>query len=108
MEVTRKQSIPNFPKNGHFLLPDISYVCVPGGKTNSLLGKFGALYFLVTSVLRFALLRYYRRIEILALTPWTQKSAKEGVLLKTKLSLRKEIANVKMNLIIQTHFRSIW
>ena len=31
MDVTRKQSTPNFPKNEHFLSPNTqTYVCVPG------------------------------------------------------------------------------
>ena len=37
------------------------YVCVSGGKKCSFFGKFSVLYFLVTSVLRFALLPYYQR-----------------------------------------------
>ena len=35
-----------------------------GGKKCSFFGKFGQLCFLVTSVLRFALLPYYRRIIV--------------------------------------------
>ena len=62
-EVTRTQSTPNFPKNERFLPPDThTYVCVSGGKKRSFFGKFGVLCILVTSVLRFALLPYYRRI----------------------------------------------
>ena len=58
--LTRKQSTQNFPKNEHFLPPDMhTYVCVSGGKKCSIFGKFGMLCFLVTSVLRFALLPYY-------------------------------------------------
>ena len=38
-------------------------VCVSGGKKCSFFGKFGALCFRVTSVLRFVFLRYYRRNE---------------------------------------------
>ena len=58
--LTRKQSTQNFPKNEHFLPPDMhTYVCVSGGKKGSIFGKFGMLCFLVTSVLRFALLPYY-------------------------------------------------
>ena len=53
-EVTRKQSTPNFRKNEHFL--------PQGGKKCSFFGKFGVVCFLVTSILRFALLPYYRRI----------------------------------------------
>ena len=48
MEVTRKQTTPNFPKNEHFLSP--------WGKKCSFFRKFGVLCFLVTSVLRFAFL----------------------------------------------------
>ena len=36
--------------------------CVSGGKKRSLFGKFRVLCILVTSVLRFALLPYYRRV----------------------------------------------
>ena len=56
-EVTRKQSTPNFSKNEHLLS-----MCVSGGKKYSYFEKFGVLCFLVTSVLRFFLLPYYRRI----------------------------------------------
>ena len=60
--VTRKQSMPNFPKNEHFLPPDMhTCVGVSGGKKCSFSGKFGMLCFLVTSVLRFALFPYCRR-----------------------------------------------
>ena len=37
-------------------------MCVSGGKKCSFFGKFGVLCFLETPVLRFALLRYYRRV----------------------------------------------
>ena len=37
-----------------------TYVCISGGKKCSFFGKFGILCFLVTPVLRFALLLYYR------------------------------------------------
>ena len=58
----------------HFLPPDThkyvyvsggkkySYVCVSWGKKHSFFGKFGALCFIETLVLRFALLPYYQRI----------------------------------------------
>ena len=47
----------------HFLPPDRhTYVYVSGGKKCSFFGKFGVLCFRETLVLRFALLRYYRRI----------------------------------------------
>ena len=61
----RKQSTPSFLKSKHFLPPDThSYVCVlgkGGGKKCSFFEKFAMFCFLVTSVLRFALLPYYRR-----------------------------------------------
>ena len=38
-----------------------TYVCVSGGKKFSFFGKFGVLCFLVTPVLKFALLPYCRR-----------------------------------------------
>ena len=41
-----------------------TYVCVSGGKKRSFFGKFGVLCILVTSVLRFVLLPYYRRLLI--------------------------------------------
>ena len=53
----RKQSTQNFPKNEHFLPPD-THVCVSRGKKCSFFGKFAVLCFLVTSVLRFALLPF--------------------------------------------------
>ena len=60
--VARKQNTSNFPKNKYFLPPDMhTHVCVSGGKKCSFFGKFGVFCFLVTPVLRFALLPYYRR-----------------------------------------------
>ena len=53
-DVSRKQRKQNFPKK------NISYPQI-GGKKCSFLGKFGVLCFLVTFVLRFALLPYYLR-----------------------------------------------
>ena len=50
----------NFPKNEHFL--HLTCACVSGGKKCFWFGKFGVLYSLVTPVLRFALLSYYRRV----------------------------------------------
>ena len=58
--VSRKQSMPNFPKNEHLLPPDTHmYVCISGGKKCLFFGKLGVLCFLETSVLRFTLLPYY-------------------------------------------------
>ena len=53
--VTWKRSLPNFPKNEHFLSPDThTCVCVSEGKKCSFFGKFGvSLRFLVIPVLRF-------------------------------------------------------
>ena len=46
MGVSRKQSKPNFPKNKHFLPPDMhNYVCILGCKKCSFFGKFGVLCF---------------------------------------------------------------
>ena len=59
----RKQSIPNFPKNEHFLPPDTHfYVCISEGKKCSFFGKLDVLCSPVTSVLRFTLLPYYWHI----------------------------------------------
>ena len=59
-EVTRKQSTPNSPKNGHFLPPN-TQTYISGGEKSSLFGKFSVLSFVETPVLRFALLTYDRR-----------------------------------------------
>ena len=48
---------PPSPPNTH------TYVCVSGGKKCSFFGKFGVFCFVETSVLRFTLLPYYRRIS---------------------------------------------
>ena len=55
-----KQSTSNFSKNEHFQPPWYAHV---GGKKCSFFRKFDVLCFLETSVLRFALWPYYRRIE---------------------------------------------
>ena len=67
--VSRKQSMPKFPKNKHFLPPDThTYVCISGGGEKCLFfGNFGVLCFPETSVLRFALLSYSGRIKNLKL-----------------------------------------
>ena len=65
MEVSKKQSTPNFPKKEHFLPPNAhAYVCVPGGKKCSFFGKCDVLCFLETRVSRFAILLYSRRNSI--------------------------------------------
>ena len=62
--VSRKQSMPKFPENKHFLPPDThTYVCVSGDKKCFFFGNFGVLCFLETPALRFALLPYYRRYD---------------------------------------------
>ena len=64
MGVSRKQSMPNFPLNEHFLPPDMhNYVCVSGGKKCSFFGKFDVVCFLETPFVRFALFPYNRRLE---------------------------------------------
>ena len=57
-DVTRRQNTPSLPKNKHFLSPRVGNVrnVRNGGKKCSFFGKFGVLCFLVTSILRFALL----------------------------------------------------
>ena len=52
MEVTRKQSPSNFPKNEHFLPPTCACQEI---RNVRFFGKFGVLCFLVTSILRFVL-----------------------------------------------------
>ena len=59
MGASRKQSKPNFPKNQHFLPPDM-HACVSGGKKCLFFRKFGMLFFLETPVLRFTLLPNYQ------------------------------------------------
>ena len=41
-----------------------NYVCVPGGKKCSFLGKFDVFCFLETPVLRFTLLPYYQQNDL--------------------------------------------
>ena len=60
--VIRKQSTPNFPKNERFLHPNTQLrMCVSGVKKCPFFEKFDMHCFLVTVVLRFPLLPYYRR-----------------------------------------------
>ena len=47
-----------------------TYVCVSVGKKCSLFGKFGVFCFLETTVLSFALLPYYRRLNLLKRNGW--------------------------------------
>ena len=56
--------MPKFPKNKHFLPPD-THTFVSGGKKCLFFGNFGVVCFLETPVLRFALLPYYRRINLI-------------------------------------------
>ena len=63
-EVRRKQSMPFFPKNEHFLPLDThTYVCVSGSMKCLFFGKFGVLCFLLTSVFRFSILPYYGTVS---------------------------------------------
>ena len=63
--VSRKQTTPSFPKNKYFL-PTDTHTCVwiSEGKKCSFSDKFGVLCFLVTPVLRLALLLYYELVNI--------------------------------------------
>ena len=61
-ELTKKQSMKNYPKNEQLFSPNTHrYMCVSVDKKCLFFEKFALLCFLVTSVLRFSLLRYYRR-----------------------------------------------
>ena len=60
-----------FRKNYNFLPLDThTYACVSGGKKSLFFGKFDVLCFLVTSVLRFPFLPYYRRILVFSQLYW--------------------------------------
>ena len=60
----KKTNLVKFSENEHFLPPDThTHVCVSGGKKCLFFGKFGVLCFLETTVLRFVLLPYYRRLK---------------------------------------------
>ena len=59
--VIKKKSTPNFSKNEHFLPPDTHTYVYP------FFEKLNMLCFLVTPVLRFALLPYYRRNTVISL-----------------------------------------
>ena len=58
--VTRKHNTLNFPRNEHFLALD-PHTYVLGGKKYWFFLNFRVLCFLVTCVLRFVLLAYYRQ-----------------------------------------------
>ena len=65
----KKTKRAKFHEKQTFLTPDThTYVCVSGSKKCSFFEKFGMLCFLVTSVLRFALLPYHRLINISVIT----------------------------------------
>ena len=65
MEVTRKQNSPRCPKKEPFLPLDThTYVCLSEGKKYLSFGKFGALCFLVTFVLRFAALYSSKTVTV--------------------------------------------
>ena len=67
--VLQENKAPNFPKNEHFLPSDThTEVCVSGGKKCLLFGKFGVVYFLVTTVFRFTFLPYSNKFRVMALT----------------------------------------
>ena len=73
--ITRKQSTPKFPKTKvSYHLIHTCTCAYQGGKKCWFFGKIDVLCFLVTSVLRFALLRHYRRIMVVNL----MKNSKTG------------------------------
>ena len=53
-----------YPSKTYFGRYTHKYMSVSGGKKRSFFGKFGVVCFPETPVLRFALLSYYRRLEI--------------------------------------------
>ena len=56
--------MPNFPKNKHFLPPDMHMnVCVLEDKKCSYFGKLDMLCFLVKPILKFTLLSYYQQFK---------------------------------------------
>ena len=64
----RRLQARDFSKIEHFLPPDThTCVCVSEGQKCAFFGKFGVLCFLVSSVLRFAFLSYYRRNNFLVI-----------------------------------------
>ena len=67
----RKQSIPNFPKNEHFLPPDMHlYVCISGGKKCSFFGKLDVLWcacYLRFAIHPFALILTYWQLQMFLL-----------------------------------------
>ena len=60
----KKTKHPEFSEKQTFLPPCIR-TCISGGGEISVFERFGVLFFLVTSVLRFALFPYYRRIDLI-------------------------------------------
>ena len=69
-EVTRKQSMPSFPKNEHLLPPDTHTVCVSWGKKRSFFGKIW--HALISCYLRFEI---YLFALLLAKYLYLRKSA---------------------------------
>lgn len=99
-DVTRKQSTSNFLENERFLRSN-THRCVCGsrGKECSSSGKFSVLRFLVTSVLRLALLPYYRRSDI-----WLRENIK---LFKSHSVFKKKIW-ARISADISIHFKVIY
>ena len=66
VEIIRKNKRPGTSYQSIHRLPNLflkTCVCVSGSKKCSFFGKFGVICFLVTLVLRFTLLPYYRRLK---------------------------------------------
>ena len=68
------------------LFTRVSHVCVSEGKKCSFFGKFDVLCFLETTVVRFALLPYYRRIMQVTMRPTFLEKT-----LKKLLDIKKNI-----------------
>ena len=59
-----KHQIVGNKAKGQVCFKKTNYVCVPGGKKCSFLGKFDVFFFVETPVLRFTLLHYYQQNNI--------------------------------------------
>ena len=98
--VTRKRTPLIFPKNEYFWPPDThTCVCLSGREKCLLFGKYGVLCFLVTAVLRLALLPYYRRSDI-----WLRENIK---LFKSHSVFKKKIW-ARISADISIHFKVIY
>ena len=110
-KVTRKQGMPNFPKKEHFLHPHMhTYVCASEGKKCSSSENL-ALCFLVTSVLRFAILPYYRCIKTIlqVLNYKREQGSADNPVFCERMSLRSKYTfKRKIHTVPQGFFKFRW